>query len=174
MYNEAGKWECLTEDDCFECPYSDCVKTKGHLKKMRRAKSVKREKIAPMLELTVFNTKTNETMVIVGLGKATKILHSHSTTIHRCIKNGSLLKHTFKLTAKSVKSNRVNHGIWMMVTDMETNETMKFKSKSEMARHLGATPMRINWFLAKRPDVNALFDGRYKIEVGEMHSYEEA
>lgn len=174
MYNEAGKWECRTEDDCFNCPYSDCIKTKGALKKNHRAKPLKRKKAAPKLEITAVNTKTNETVVISGIGNAVKILHSHSTTIHNCIKNGGILKGIFRVTAKPLQVDKVIHGIWMTVTDQETNETIKFKSKTDMAKHLGATLMRINWFLAKRPDVNALFDNRYKIEIGEMHSYKEA
>ena len=40
MYNEAGKWECKIESDCFECPYPDCIKTQGYLKKMKKRPDV--------------------------------------------------------------------------------------------------------------------------------------
>ena len=47
MYNETGNWECKTESDCFECPYPDCIKTQGYLKKIDRAKPRKRGRVAP-------------------------------------------------------------------------------------------------------------------------------
>lgn len=173
MYNEAGKWECQTESDCFDCPYPDCIQGKHYLKKTVKTKRVKSKKKAAKLEITAVNVKTNETLVISGIGKAEDILHSQSITIYKYIKNGGLLRGVYRLTARPLKVDRVVHGVWVTVTDQETNETTKFKSKTDMAKRLGITLMRINWFLKKRPDANALLDNRYRIEVGEKHSYRE-
>lgn len=173
MYNEAGKWECKTESDCFECPYSDCIQGKQYLKKTVKTKRVKSKKKAAKLEITAVNVKTNETLVISGIGKAEDILHSQSITIYKYINNGGLLRGVYRLTARPLKVDRVVNGVWVTVTDQETNETTKFKSKTDMAKCLGITLMRINWFLKKRPDANALLDNRYRIEVGEKHSYRE-